>query len=295
MAAPGGCAATAAAPSAAAAVRARLICFTGGLYAARNVPVSPILRYDGHSPGHRSMRMRRPPFSLLAMALALSAGALVHAADDLVLSRFSDYLDALRVQAGIPGLAAAIVGPDRRDVGRRVRPAGRRPQHRDAALTRRFSSTARPRRSSRRWRSGARRTAGCRSTISVSKFAPTAPTPAATHPAAADAHHGRPERPHLLAIVPSGSRRWRPRSPAAPTRRSAGAVGALLEQHGDGRLGAGRRRRSADGAGRGVHRVRACSATRTSSARWPRRTRSTRAAARRRPRTSRNASRRRRA
>ena len=46
------------------------------------------------------------------MALALSAVALVRAADDLVLTRFSEYLDALRVQAGIPGLAAAIVGPN---------------------------------------------------------------------------------------------------------------------------------------------------------------------------------------
>jgi len=45
------------------------------------------------------------------MALLLSAGALVHAADDFLLSRFSEYLDALRIQAGIPGLAAAIVGP----------------------------------------------------------------------------------------------------------------------------------------------------------------------------------------
>jgi CubicO group peptidase (beta-lactamase class C family) len=45
------------------------------------------------------------------MALALSAAALVHAADDLVLSRFGEYLEALRKQAGIPGLAAAIVGP----------------------------------------------------------------------------------------------------------------------------------------------------------------------------------------
>jgi CubicO group peptidase (beta-lactamase class C family) len=58
------------------------------------------------------MLMRRPPFPLLAMALALSAVALVRAADDLVLTRFSEYLDALRVQAGIPGLAAAIVGPN---------------------------------------------------------------------------------------------------------------------------------------------------------------------------------------
>jgi CubicO group peptidase (beta-lactamase class C family) len=57
------------------------------------------------------MHMRRPPFPLLAMALALSAVALVRAADDLVLTRFGEYLDALRVQAGIPGLAAAIVGP----------------------------------------------------------------------------------------------------------------------------------------------------------------------------------------
>ena len=55
--------------------------------------------------------MRHPPPLLLTLALALSLGALVHAADDFVLSRFSDYLDALRTQAGIPGLAAAIVGP----------------------------------------------------------------------------------------------------------------------------------------------------------------------------------------
>src|SRR5258708_5625660 len=55
------------------------------------------------------MSMRRP--LLLTVALSLSMGALMHAADDFVLSRFSEYLDALRTQAGIPGLAAAIVGP----------------------------------------------------------------------------------------------------------------------------------------------------------------------------------------
>jgi D-alanyl-D-alanine carboxypeptidase len=48
---------------------------------------------------------------LVALALALCARTLLYAADDFVLSRFTDYLDALRVQAGIPGLAAAIVGP----------------------------------------------------------------------------------------------------------------------------------------------------------------------------------------
>jgi CubicO group peptidase (beta-lactamase class C family) len=57
------------------------------------------------------MRMRRPPFLLITMVLALSVSVLVHAADDFVLVRFSDYLDALRVQANIPGLAAALVGP----------------------------------------------------------------------------------------------------------------------------------------------------------------------------------------
>src|SRR5438132_11085420 len=56
------------------------------------------------------MSIRRPPL-LLTIALSLSACTLAHAADDFILSRFSDYLDALRTQAGIPGLAAAIVGP----------------------------------------------------------------------------------------------------------------------------------------------------------------------------------------
>ncbi len=46
----------------------------------------------------------------ITLAVSLSAGILVHAADDLVISRFSDYIEALRVQAGIPGMVAAIVG-----------------------------------------------------------------------------------------------------------------------------------------------------------------------------------------
>jgi CubicO group peptidase (beta-lactamase class C family) len=54
--------------------------------------------------------MRRPPL-LLTIALLISTGVFTHAADDFLYSRFSDYLDALRTQAGIPGLAAAIVGP----------------------------------------------------------------------------------------------------------------------------------------------------------------------------------------
>jgi CubicO group peptidase (beta-lactamase class C family) len=49
------------------------------------------------------------PLLRLTVALSLSVGALVHAADDFLLSRFGEYLDAVRTQAGIPGLAAAIV------------------------------------------------------------------------------------------------------------------------------------------------------------------------------------------
>jgi CubicO group peptidase (beta-lactamase class C family) len=52
--------------------------------------------------------MRRPPL-LLTIVLLVATGVLTHAADDFLYSRFSDYLDALRTQAGIPGLAAAIV------------------------------------------------------------------------------------------------------------------------------------------------------------------------------------------
>jgi CubicO group peptidase (beta-lactamase class C family) len=47
----------------------------------------------------------------VTIALLLSAGVLLRGAagDDLILLRFGDYLDALRGQAGIPGLAATIV------------------------------------------------------------------------------------------------------------------------------------------------------------------------------------------
>lgn len=45
----------------------------------------------------------------IALAISLSAGTLLHAADDLVVSRFGDYLESLRAQVGIPGLAATIV------------------------------------------------------------------------------------------------------------------------------------------------------------------------------------------
>lgn len=48
--------------------------------------------------------------SLVALTW-VTPGVVLHAADDLVLTRFGEYLDSLRSQAGIPGLAATIVGP----------------------------------------------------------------------------------------------------------------------------------------------------------------------------------------
>src|SRR5437016_364210 len=46
-----------------------------------------------------------------AVVAALLVGVPLHAADNLLLSRFADYLESLRQQTGIPGLAAVIVGP----------------------------------------------------------------------------------------------------------------------------------------------------------------------------------------
>src|SRR5947208_7504706 len=56
--------------------------------------------------------MRRATLILpaIAAAITISLGVSPRAADNLVLSRFSDYLESLRIQAGIPGLAASLVG-----------------------------------------------------------------------------------------------------------------------------------------------------------------------------------------
>ena len=54
--------------------------------------------------------MRRFPL-VLAIAI-LSVGRVPLHSADLVLDRFRDYLESLRIQAGIPGLAAAIAGTD---------------------------------------------------------------------------------------------------------------------------------------------------------------------------------------
>ena len=52
---------------------------------------------------------------VFAVAVLLLAGTPVHAdeqSEGLIFGRFGDYVESLRVQAGIPGLAAAIVGRD---------------------------------------------------------------------------------------------------------------------------------------------------------------------------------------
>ena len=46
----------------------------------------------------------------VGLAVALAIGVPLRAADSLVLARFGDYLEALRVQTAIPGMAAVIVG-----------------------------------------------------------------------------------------------------------------------------------------------------------------------------------------
>ena len=59
--------------------------------------------------GHRTGRP--VPSSLLVLTIALSLLVRVPlAAQDLILARFGDYVESLRAQAGIPGLAATIVG-----------------------------------------------------------------------------------------------------------------------------------------------------------------------------------------
>src|SRR4051812_7914433 len=93
------------------------------------------------------IRMRR---SLLALALGflLLASRPVRA-QELVYGRFADYVEALRTQIGIPGLAAAIVGRSEvlwesgfgwQDVGRAVRMRSDTPLHLDG-LTQVFTAT----------------------------------------------------------------------------------------------------------------------------------------------------------
>jgi CubicO group peptidase (beta-lactamase class C family) len=53
--------------------------------------------------------MRRVFLPTVAAALLLTCAPVQ--ADDFVLSRFADYIEALRVQIGIPGIAVAVVGP----------------------------------------------------------------------------------------------------------------------------------------------------------------------------------------
>ncbi len=55
-----------------------------------------------------TIQMRRSIFAIAVGALLLATAPM--RAEELVYARFADYLEALRVQIGIPGLSAAIVG-----------------------------------------------------------------------------------------------------------------------------------------------------------------------------------------
>jgi CubicO group peptidase (beta-lactamase class C family) len=52
--------------------------------------------------------MRRALFASIAAALLLTCSRVQ--ADDFVLSRFADYIESLRIQVGLPGVAVAVVG-----------------------------------------------------------------------------------------------------------------------------------------------------------------------------------------
>jgi CubicO group peptidase (beta-lactamase class C family) len=49
-------------------------------------------------------------WAVVDIVAGLCAGVRIQAADNLVLSRFGDYIEALRMQTAVPGLAALIVG-----------------------------------------------------------------------------------------------------------------------------------------------------------------------------------------
>jgi CubicO group peptidase (beta-lactamase class C family) len=53
--------------------------------------------------------MRRVLLASIAAALVVTSARVQ--GDDFVLSRFGDYIESLRLQIGIPGIAAAVVGP----------------------------------------------------------------------------------------------------------------------------------------------------------------------------------------
>jgi CubicO group peptidase (beta-lactamase class C family) len=91
--------------------------------------------------------MRRP-LLLLTIAVALLVRAPLNA-QDLVLGPLGDYVESLRTQAGIPGLAASIIGPNdviwerafgRQDIERNIATRTDTPFHLDG-LTQVFTAT----------------------------------------------------------------------------------------------------------------------------------------------------------
>lgn len=65
---------------------------------------------QGPKPPHSSPPLFRRALTTFTVAVSLVLSTSVRG-DDFVMERFGDYLESLRAQAGIPGMAAAIVGP----------------------------------------------------------------------------------------------------------------------------------------------------------------------------------------
>src|SRR5215510_791380 len=60
--------------------------------------------------GRRALGMRRAWVTAIAAAAVLTSVSLRADPDAFVLDRFGEYLESLRAQVGIPGLAATVVG-----------------------------------------------------------------------------------------------------------------------------------------------------------------------------------------
>ena len=168
------------------------------------------------------------PLLRLTMALSLSAGALVHAADDFLLSRFGEYVDALRTQADVPGLAVAVVGATdvtwegmfgHQDVERNLPVRFDTPFQLDDTTQAIVGSLAMQ--------------CASEGKISlddpVSKFMPASAGRQRDDRPAADPHERQREQPQLL--VSSGAARadCGGRSPRARSRRSGAGVAGLLD------------------------------------------------------------------
>ncbi len=170
------------------------------------------IKYDYAGVLRATMRRLIAAAGLVA---ALVVGVPLHAADSLVLARFGDYLEALRVSTGVPGMAALIVGATdiayermfgHQDVERLVATRADTPFHTDG-LTQTLTATLVLR---------CAQEGRISLDDSISKFAPGDPSSAATvrqiltHTSDSGSYSYQPQRLDVLKVVvekchPAGS------------------------------------------------------------------------------------------